>query len=118
MDRIVVTFLIPIREDPVIGNGQLHPPFRWKALQDALIERFGGWTTSTAEAHGAWVDPSTNEPVEDRSRVFEMDVDEDRLDEIRALLRRACRTFVQQCIRVVILGRAEYIEGCPDDEPL
>ena len=118
MDRIVVTLLIPVREDPVIGNGQLHPPFRWKALQDALTQSFGGWTTPSGEVHGVWIDPKTNVPVEDTSRVFEVDVDEESLDEIRSLVRRACRTFVQQCVRVVILGRAEYIEGGPDDEPL
>jgi hypothetical protein len=118
VDRVVVKFLIPTREDSKLGSGKLHPPFRWKALQDALTTRFGGWTTSGAEARGVWVDPDTNEPVEDTSRVFEVDVDESRLDEIRALLRRACRTFVQKCVRVEILGRPEYIEGVPDDEPL
>ena len=65
-----------------------------------------------------WIDPQTKKPVQDTSRVFEVDVDENRLDEMRSLLRRACHTFVQQCIRVEILGRAEYIEGDPDDEPL
>lgn len=118
MSRIVVTFLVPIREDPGTGNGEPHPPFRWKALQDALQESFGGWTTPSGEVRGVWIDPATNQPVEDTSRVFEVDVDEERLDEIRALLRRVSVTFVQQCIRVTILGRAEYIEGGSDDVPL
>ncbi len=118
MGRVVVQFLIPVREDPVAGNGQLHPPFRWKSLQDALARTFGGWTTPSGEIHGAWIDPQTKDEVRDTSRMFEVDVDEERLDEVRALLRRACRTFVQKCVRMVILGRAEYIEGGPNDEPL
>ena len=118
MDRIVVTFLVPVREDLVIGNGQLHPPFRWKALEDALTQSFGGFTTPGGKVQGVWIDPKTKKPVKDTSREFQVDVDEGRLDEVRALLQRACRTFVQQCIRVVILGRAEYVAGGPDNEPL
>jgi hypothetical protein len=118
VDRVVVTFLIPVREDPVIGSGELHPPFRWKAPQDAVQQSFGGWTAPSAEVHGVWIDPQTNVPVHDTSRVFEVDVDENRLDEIRSLLRRACGTFVQQSIRVVILGKAEYIGRGPDDESI
>ena len=118
MDRIVVTFLVPVREDSVIGNGQLHPPFRWKALQDALTQSFDGFTMPSGKVQGVWIDPKTSKPVKDTSREFQVDVDEGRLDEVRALVRRACRTFAQQCIRVVILGRAEYVAGGPNDEPL
>jgi hypothetical protein len=116
--RIVVQFLIPIREDPVIGSGTLHPAFRWKALQDALERSFGGWTAPDFRVRGAWIDPQLGSPVHDESRPFEVDVEEEKLGEIRSLLRRVCRTFVQQCIRVVILGRVEYVEAAPSDEPL
>ncbi len=118
VDRIVVRFLVPIREDPVTGNGQLHPPFRWKSLQDALQASFGGWSARVGEVDGVWIDPQTRKAVQDTSRVFEVDVDQDRLPEIRSLLGRTCLSFVQQCIRVEILGRVEYIEGDPDDQPL
>lgn len=118
MSRIVVTFLIPLREDPGIGNGQLHPPFRFIALQDALTESFDGWSMHTGEVEGQWTNPKSGKTVLDKSRMFEVDVDEERIEEIRSILRRACHTFVQQTIRVVILGRADYIEGGQDDEPL
>ena len=40
---------------------------------------------------------------------------EERLDEIKALLARACNTFVQRAIRVEIRGLAHYVtEGTHD----
>jgi hypothetical protein len=87
-------------------------------LQDALETTFGGWTRPHGELDGVWMDSHTRAPVQDTSRVFEVDVEEERLDEMRCLLRRAYHTFVQQSIRAEILGRAEYIEGGPDVEPL
>lgn len=118
MNRIAVRFLIPIREDPVIGTGRKHPAFRWKSLERALRESFGGWTKWDSLVRGVWIDPGTGCPVADESWTYEVDVDEARLEEIRYFLRRACRTFAQQCIRTVILGRVEYVEGGPCDHPL
>lgn len=114
---LVVTFLIPIREDSEIGSGRLHGPHRWKALENAIYKAFGG-VTGRDRTSGLWRSPKTGNPVRDVSRVFEVDVPEDRLDAVRALLRRAYKTFVQQTIRVVIRGEADYISGGPDDEPL
>lgn len=118
MARLVVQFLIPVREDSEIARGELHPPFRWKALEDAIERAFGGWTTHAGQVRGVWVDPDTGTPVHDISRVYEVDVDEERIEETRLLLRRACRTFAQKCIRVVIRGYVEYLEPQSHDEPL
>ena len=117
MARVVVAFQIPLREDEEIGQGSLHPPFRWKALMDTLYVSFDGWT-EVGEWPGVWKSEKTGAAVHDVSRAFQVDVDEARLDEIRALLRRACKTFVQQSLRVIIRGESEYLEGGPDDEPL
>lgn len=117
MPDVVVRFQIPICEDEKVGTGAKHSISRWKTLQDALEENFGGWS-KFGSSEGGWKDPERGIVVHDKCRVFEVDVAEGRLDELRALLRRACLTFCQKCIRAVILGRAEYIYGGPDNEPL
>lgn len=116
---MVVTFQIPIREDGDRGNGQLHPPFRWKLLQNALYEGFGGWTRGADVKEGMWKDTETSHPVRDRTqRTYKVDVPVERLDEIKALLRRACITFAQKAIRAEIRGEAHYLSEESDDHPL
>ena len=115
--KIEVEFLIPLTEDKGLGDGSKHGPFRWKALQDALEAHFGGWTNAGIQ-RGAWIDPDTQQRTRDSSRAFKVDVPGDQLAELRQLVRSACRTFVQKCIRVVILGRVEYIKARGNDKPL
>lgn len=117
MGRVAVKFQIPISEDAEIGNGGSHPSFRWDALRTALYREFGGWTKGEQTA-GVWRSEKTGQPVHDVSRSFEVDVEEERLDELRGLLRAACKTFVQQCIRMVVRGEAEYLQGGPEDPML
>ncbi len=114
---VVVTILIPEREEPALGGSRPHPAWRWKTLQDELHRRYGGWN-SPASRHGEWLDPDTGERVAEVCRVFEVDVPEAKVDEFRRFVGRIARTFVQKCIRVVILGRPEYIEAEESDEPL
>jgi hypothetical protein len=118
MSLVVVTFQIPITEDRTVGTGLRHSPFRWKALQNALYERFGGWTRLPGETTGVWKDRKTGKPVRDRCRVFQVDVVADRVEELREVLRRACLTFVQQEIRAIVDGRPEYLGASPSHEPL
>lgn len=117
MAHVAVVFQVPLREDRHVGSGRLHPAQRWKSLQDVLYERFGGWT-EIGEWRGAWRSPNSRSRVSDVSRAFQIDADEKRLAELKRLLRRVCRTFVQQSIRVVIRGEVFYLEASPHDSPL
>jgi hypothetical protein len=67
---------------------------------------------------GEWYDPEQKHLVREHSRLYEVDVPPDRLDELRELLRRACLTFVQKRIRVVVRGAAHYLREEGTDEPL
>lgn len=96
----------------------LHPPFRWRLLENALTEQFGGWTRLAGTAEGEWFDPEQGKAVRERSRVYEVDVSEERVGDLEALLRRCCITFVQKCIRLVVDGRARYVKEESNDEPL
>jgi len=115
---VVVSFQIPIREDADKGNGKLHQPFRWKLLHDAIYERFGGWTRQADIKEGMWRDEQ-DRPVRDKTqRSYKVDVPEERLDELKTLLSRACNTFMQKVIRVEIRGEAHYVSEAPNDEQL
>jgi hypothetical protein len=118
MSLVVVTFQIPITEDKTVGSGAPHSPFRWKTLQDALYEQFGGWTSLPGRTAGVWKDRKTGKPVRDRCRLFQVDLEENRVDELREILRRACLTFVQQEIRAIVDGKPEYLGASPGHEPL
>jgi hypothetical protein len=118
MSLVVATFQIPLTEDRTLGKGTRHPAFRWKRLENALYERFGGWTRDPGETTGVWKDRTSGKPVRDRCRTFHVDLTSDRVRELRTLLRRACLTFLQQEIRAVIDGKPEYLRAGRRHEPL
>ncbi len=113
-----VRFQIPLEGNPELGSGKKHRPFQWQLLKDALFGTFGVGATLPPDVSGVWQDPESGKVHEEESRVFIIDVEESRLDEIRRILRRACRTFEQKAVRVVIRGEVEYLEACPNDPPL
>ena len=109
MARVAVHFLVPHFEDKSLGEGKLHPPFRWIRLQGELEQLFEGWSILSESVRGAWIEPSTGRRVEDISTEYVVDVDESRLQELRDLMRQVAADFCQQVIRVVIRGEVEYI---------
>lgn len=134
MDPLSVWFQVPLREDgdkrlrarktprsrtrrakPLLGP--LHPPFRWKLLEATLTRTFGGWTRQP-DVEGEWFDDEQGQAVRERSRAYSVDVPDERMDELEALLRRACVTFVQKCVRMVVNGRARLIREGKHEEPL
>ncbi len=116
--EVVAYFFVPITEDSTIGNGELHPPFRWKFLQDAFFEAFEGLTVYPGELAGIWKDSKTQKAVHDKSRKFEIHLEKRQLPKLRALLRQVALTFVQQTICAVIDGKPEYQTPEANDEPL
>ena len=113
-----IRFQIPLRGNPKLGSGMEHGSFRWQLLKNALIATFGVGATWPPNVSGIWQDPETGEIEEEESSVFLIDVEEGRLEEIRRILRRACRTFEQKAIRMVVRGEVEYLEARPNDPPL
>lgn len=97
--------------------GPLHQPFRWRLLEDLLTRTFGGWTRE-ADVEGEWFDDEQGQAVRERSRVYSVDLPDDQLDVLVVLLRRACVTFVQKCIRLVVSGRTRLISEEKNEEPL
>jgi len=131
-----VWFQVPLREDAdkrfregaVPGRrrraqtkrreaGPLHQPFRWKLLESTLTLTFGGWTRES-DVEGEWFDDEQGQAVRERSRAYSVDVPDERLNELVVLLQRACVTFVQKCIRMVVSGRTRLIREEKNEEPL
>jgi hypothetical protein len=55
------------------------------------------------------------EPVEDLSRKYAVAIPAGRVDELRALLRRAGNSFDQRVMYLEVAGYAELLEVQPED---
>jgi len=60
-------------------------------------------------------DPSAASPVEDLSRKYTVALPADRLDDLRALLRRAGNSFDQRVMYLEVAGYAEFLQVRPED---
>ncbi len=102
--KVVVWFQVPTVHD---ATREPHTDPTWAALEDTLITTFGGLTRG-ADVTGAWRAPD-GKLIREPSRTYEVDVTEDQLNEVETILRAACATFGQQCLRVKIEDRALYL---------
>ena len=118
--RPVCVFLVPVVRD---SDRRPHPPILWRLLQDALLKRFGAlsgpetvvYYRQATAVPGAWSPGAGQGPVEDLSRKYTVAIPDDRLDELRALLRRAGNSFDQRAMYLEVAGYAELLEVRPED---
>jgi hypothetical protein len=76
-------FLIPLRRDAEISDGELHSTDEWQWLQTALIEQFTGWTM-VPSVQGAWKSAQTGKTIADQSHQFTVAVPGKRLSRLRS----------------------------------
>jgi hypothetical protein len=114
--HVECSFLIPVRRDADLSDGDLHSIDAWNWLRDQLYDWFAGHTLAPGLYAGVYKDPDTGRPVSDQSRRYIVAVPEDRIDDLRDLLRAACEHFAQKCIYLSIAGRVEFV-GPELDEP-
>jgi hypothetical protein len=104
-------FLIPLRRDRDISDGELHDRTVWRWLEDELFDHFDGYGKARESHDGAWRSRLTGKRTRDVSRRFFVALPKKRLNELRAILRQACIRFAQQCIYLSIAGIVEFVEA-------
>lgn len=118
--RPVCVFLVPLVRD---SDRQPHGPILWRLLQDALLGLFGGftgpetvvWYRPRETTRGVWSPAEGEMPLEDLSRKYVVAVPEERIDELRALVRRIGNSFDQQVMYLEVAGYAELVTVRPKD---
>lgn len=102
-------FLIPIRRDSNLSDGDLHSTRAWNWLTDELFIHFEGCTVAPGLYRGFYRDPDTGTRVDDASRKYIVALPRKHLRELRTLLREACRVFQQKCIYLSVAGGVEFV---------
>jgi hypothetical protein len=118
--RPVCVFLVPLVRD---SDRQPHAPILWRLLQDALLRLFGGFTgpetvlyyRNRDTARGHWSPAEGEMPVEDLSRKYVAAVPEERIEDLRALVRRIGNSFDQRAMYLEVAGYAELLTVRPED---
>lgn len=117
---IECSFLVPIRRN---SNRRRHRPMMWALLTNALRRTFGGFSgprrifafRGIDTVAGEWTDSRTGRTVKDQSRQFVVALPEEKLDDLRALLRKAAHSFDQEEIYLSVRGEVEFVKPGPKD---
>ena len=118
--RPVCVFLVPLVRD---SDRQPHAPILWRFLQDTLLRLVGGFTGPETVLYyrhrettrGVWSPADEEMPVEDLSRKYVVAVPQERLEELRALVRRIGNSFDQRAMYLEVAGYAELLEVQSED---
>lgn len=104
-------FLIPLVRD---SDRQPHSPILWELLRYALRRKFEGFHFDIATVQGEWSPSGDPENlVQDECRKFTVAVPEERIDELRSLLRRAGNSFDQRAVYLAVAGYVEFLKATP-----
>jgi len=115
---VICEFVIPLVRD---GDRSPHQPSAWSALHDALFRCFDGFMGPQAvyrirDGTPGQYRSETKGRVEDECRQYRIGMPRDRVDELRALLRKAANTFDQEEIFLVILeGDMDFLSATEED---
>ena len=113
--HVECSFLIPVRRDANLSDGDLHPIDAWGWLRGQLYDWFAGHTLAPGLYAGVYKDPDTGQPVGDQSRRYIVAVPEAQIEQLRDVLRAACERFAQKFIYLSIAGRVEFVGPEPDE---
>ncbi len=101
-------FLIPLRRDKNLSDGEPHDDEAWEWLETNLFPFGGGsWANETLE--GFYVDPDTSERVFDESWRYFVAVPSEQVRLLRRVLCEACDIFQQKCLYLSVAGKVEFV---------
>jgi hypothetical protein len=92
------SFLIPVRRDLFLSDGEPHTADEWDWLTENLYQRFDAYTLDSGLKEGQWKSPRTGERMGDQSRQYTVALPPERIELLRQLLAQECVVFRQQCI--------------------
>jgi hypothetical protein len=102
--RLEHYFLIPLRRDSRLSDGEPHAETAWAWLHDQLWEKFGLVRYSNALEIASWRDKD-GVCVHDESRKYTIALFEEETEELTRILTQACEVFWQECIYFHVEGR-------------
>lgn len=117
------SFPIPIVRD---GDRQAHQPHAW----DDLTIELRNLAKSYPRGHqgpktvfhweedvtpGEYEESSTSGVTRDESRKYWIALPADKVEDLRAMLRRAANTFDQRAMYLSVAGKVEFIEAQPQE---
>ena len=105
-------FLVPLRRDAEISDGEPHEGAMWDWLTRECFKRFGGLTQAPGLYVGHWRSPSGH-AVTDESRMYIVAVRPKDLPRLRKFLALASAQFKQRCLYLCVAGYVEFIEARP-----
>lgn len=101
MKTLECSFLVPITE-------QFHQA-RIPIVRKMLLETFGGFSQDSQAVHGVWKNPA-GLVISDVSYRFVCAVSEDRVEELRDIVRKLCAAFSQECMYFNVAGCVEFVD--------
>ena len=90
-------------------------PATIKEIEFLLAERFGGW--SLREGSGAWLDPATNQLVQEDTRLFEVALPESRIAEAKEVARDIARRLGEKALFLRVGTEAVVVAPDGEDRP-
>ena len=109
---------------PVVRNSdkQPHQPSAWSALGIAIRRVFPAghsgpeiFYRGDALIPGEYEDCPGEPPIQDSSRRYLLAIPEAKIDDLRALLRKAANTFDQMAMYLAVKGDVEFVSGTAAD---
>ncbi|MCI0462694.1 MAG: hypothetical protein L0Z62_37570 [Gemmataceae bacterium] len=119
-DRLVqCEFFVPIVRN---SDKQLHQPSAWALLVNEIRRIFPAGHTGPETFYrgdallpGEYEDCPQEPPIPDSSRRYLLAIPEARAEDLRALLRRAAKTFDQKAIYLAVKGDVEFVTPTESD---
>lgn len=108
------TFLIPKCRG---SDRVVHPTSAWEWLDDELIVHFAALSRIRPTVEGEYTSRRTGRREPDECVVYFLALTEAESDQLRAVLRRACVVFDQECVYLSVGGNVEFIDH-PDTLPV
>jgi hypothetical protein len=108
-----VRFLLPsLKLKEPCDSGELIE----QSVHKFLVERFGGYTATTATVFGYWREPHGGYTYGEHREFTVALQEQEGLSELKEFLGRTARTMRENCLYFEVAGAATLLSGDPENE--